>query len=135
MKVTQVKIKSLIPTGAVACYASIVLDEVLKIEDLRLVRHGGAFVVAMPDRKMTDRCPECGKKNAVFDLYCGRCGNPRGEARQALQHDGSPLLDSRGRPKTRQDLVYPLDYSLRRAITEAVVSAYFYAKKGTHAAV
>ncbi|MEK7750230.1 MAG: septation protein SpoVG family protein, partial [Planctomycetota bacterium] len=74
----------------------------------------GAFV-AMPSRKLTDRCPKCGGKNHLMAQYCNDCGTKLDEKRASK---------GAGRLKLHADTAHPINSNCREEIQKKVLAAY-----------
>ena len=128
MLVTSVKIELATPSyesDRIRAYAHVVIDDSLAIRDLRIIDgfKQGLFIV-MPCRKITDRCHECGNKNALSARFCGSCGDRLDSNRITRNHDGTLCLDAKGRPRHYADIVYPINADARKIIHDAVIAAY-----------
>src|SRR5262249_48393052 len=75
----------------------------------------GSFV-AMPSRKLTDRCPECGCKNHLRARFCNHCG-------LALDDDRA-LRPLEGRTELHADIDHPIHSQCRDSIQKAILKAY-----------
>ena len=75
----------------------------------------GPFV-AMPSRKLTAHCPQCGSKNHLRAAYCNQCGT-RLREQQALK-------DDEGRAKLYADIAHPINSTCREMIQQRVIQAY-----------
>ncbi|HED65848.1 MAG TPA: stage V sporulation protein G, partial [Planctomycetes bacterium] len=64
MKITEVRIKLLEgQPDKLRGFASITVDDCLVIRDLKIIEGTSGLFIAMPSRKLCDRCPSCGCKN------------------------------------------------------------------------
>jgi stage V sporulation protein G len=72
--------------------------------------------VAMPSRKLTDRCPGCGCKNHLRARFCNQCGGKLDEDRATRDADG--------RVKLHADIAHPINSACREVIQTAVLKAY-----------
>ena len=117
MKITEVRIK-LVPgtRDKLRAFASITLDGALVIRDIKVIEGGERLFVAMPSRKLCDRCPRCGGKNYVRSRYCNDCGS-------RLAKDRADL-DERGRPRLYSDITHPIHQRARNQFQDAILSAY-----------
>jgi DNA-binding cell septation regulator SpoVG len=116
MDITEVNLKLAQPQppldGLVA-YVNLVLDNTLAIKDVRLIRIRQRYIVCMPSKDKTDRCPNCDAKNSLFHRFCHSCGDER-------QRSNSPSpLDS-----GRIDQVHPINSSFRNILVDRIVQEY-----------
>jgi stage V sporulation protein G len=69
--------------------------------------------VAMPSRKLTSHCPQCGSKNHLRSNFCNECGTKLNSNRAPLDEDG--------RAKLYADIAHPINSMCREAIQERVI--------------
>ena len=75
MEITEVRIKLMEdPQERLQAFCSITFDHCFVIRDLKIIEGAKGSFVAMPSRKLTDRCPRCNTKNQLRALYCNQCG-------------------------------------------------------------
>ncbi len=64
MEITEVRIKLMDdPHDRLQGFCSITFDASFVIRDLKIIQGAKGPFVAMPSRKLTDRCPQCNTKN------------------------------------------------------------------------
>ncbi len=116
MNITEVRVK--LTEGKknrLQAFCSITIDDDFVVRDLKVIEgHKGAFV-AMPSRKLTDRCPKCGGKNHLMAQYCNDCGTKLNEKRASR---------GAGRLKLHADTAHPINSSCRELIQEKVLDAF-----------
>lgn len=117
LNISEVRIK-LVPNqrDKLRAFASITIDEALVIRDIKVIDGGDRLFVAMPSRKLCDRCPSCGAKNYVRARYCNDCG--------VRLRDNRALPDERGRPRLYADITHPIHQEARDQIQNAILEAY-----------
>jgi stage V sporulation protein G len=117
MNLTEIRVK-LLPrqSDKLRGFASITLDDSLVVRDIKIIEGGRGLFVAMPSRKLCDRCPSCAGKNHVRARYCNECGTRLGEGRM--------LSDERGRPRLYADIAHPISQQARDRISSAILAAY-----------
>lgn len=120
MDITEVSIKLMPPIkegDRLLAFANLTLDGMIAVRGLKVIRTDHGLIVAMPARKLTDHCGNCGYKGELSAYFCGGCG-------QRLP-DGRVKLDSvTNRPVLYQDVVFPICYDAREIVERAVLSAY-----------
>lgn len=117
MKITEVRIKLVEDRqDKLRAYASITLDDSLVIRDLKIIEGGKGLFVAMPSRKIHDRCPRCRSKNHMRARYCNDCGERLGEERGDF--------DERGRVRLYADIAHPIHQTGRDEVQRLVLDAY-----------
>lgn len=97
-------------------FANIRVGQELVIKDLRIILGDGGHFVAMPNRKLTDRCSKCKTTNHLRARFCNHCGTP-------LKSDRAQR-DADGKPKLYADIVHPISPSCREEISATVLRAY-----------
>lgn len=114
LEITEVKIKLVESQGdRLKAFCSITIDNNFVIRDLKIVEGVKGLFVAMPSRKIMERCPHCGGKNHVYAKYCNDCGKPL--SRPASQN---------GRTKLHTDIAHPINSEYRELIQSKVLAAY-----------
>jgi len=117
VEITEVRIKLMDdPHERLQGFCSITLDHCFVIRDLKIIRGTKGSFVAMPSRKLTDRCPRCDTKNHLRANYCNNCG-------VALKPDRA-AKDEQGRAKLYADIAHPINSECREKIQQRVLKAY-----------
>jgi stage V sporulation protein G len=117
MNITEIRVK-LVPNDAerLKAFCSITLDSDFVVRDLKVIDGSNGLFVAMPSRKLSDRCPRCGSKNHLRARYCNECGTQLGETRASR--------DDMGRAKLHADIAHPINAACREKLQQAVIEAY-----------
>jgi len=97
-------------------FCSVTFDDMFVIRDLKIIEGTRGSFVAMPSRKLTDRCPECGIKNHLRARFCNHCG-------LALDDDRA-LRPLEGKAKLHADIAHPIHGQCRDMIQKAIMKAY-----------
>jgi stage V sporulation protein G len=97
-------------------FCSITFDDSFVVRDLKIIEGTNGPFVAMPSRKLTAHCPQCGCKNHLRASYCNQCGK-----RLA---DDLAVKDQEGRAKLYADIAHPINSACREMIQSRVISAY-----------
>lgn len=115
MEITEVKIK-LVEEGEdrLRAFCSITLDGEFVVRDLKIIQGGRGNFVAMPSRKILERCPRCPGKNEARAKFCSNCGNPLPVTVQTTE----------GRPRLFADIAHPINAKCRDRIEAAVLAAF-----------
>jgi stage V sporulation protein G len=117
MNITEIRIKLVHDLrDKLRGFASITLDDALVIRDLKIIEGGKGLFVAMPSRKLHDRCASCACKNPLRARYCNDCG------RRLREQRGD--LDDRGRVRLYADIAHPIHQEGRDLVQRRVVEAY-----------
>lgn len=117
MEVTEVKVKLVMGSrDRLKAYCTMTLDGEFVIRDLKLIEGTNGLFVAMPSRKLTDRCPSCGSKNHLRARFCNNCGSRLDESRAGTDRDG--------RPKLHADIAHPINSQCRERLQKGIEKAY-----------
>jgi len=115
--ITEVRIKLVEENNErLMAFCSVTLDNAFVIRDLKIIEGTKGLFVAMPSRKLTDRCPRCGSKNHLRARYCNGCGNHLDENRAPRDHDG--------RAKLHADIAHPINSACREVMQAAIIKSY-----------
>jgi stage V sporulation protein G len=115
--ITEVRIKLMEdPQERLQAFCSITFDHCFVIRDLKIIEGAKGSFVAMPSRKLTDRCPRCNTKNQLRALYCNQCG--------VHLLDNRAGKDADGRAKLYADIAHPINSRCRELIQKKVMEAF-----------
>jgi stage V sporulation protein G len=115
--ITEVRIKLMEDNNErLQAFCSVTFDDAFVVRDLKIIEGTKGSFVAMPSRKLTDRCPQCGCKNHLRARYCNQCGAKLDEDRATRDADG--------RAKLHADIAHPINSACREVIQTAVLKAY-----------
>lgn len=121
IEVTEVRIKLAAEADdKLLGYCSVTLNNAFVIKDVKLIQGDGTIFVAMPSRKITDKCRHCGCKNHLRAKVCNECGTKLDPARAET--------DTRGRSKLHFDLVHPIRADVREYVQRKIIEAYEFEK-------
>ena len=117
MKITEVRIKLLNnQPDKLRGFASITVENHLVVRDLKIIEGANGLFIAMPSRKLCDRCHTCGGKNHLRARYCNDCGK-RLRADRGAQ-------DERGRLRLYADIAHPIHQRARDFVEKTVLKAF-----------
>jgi stage V sporulation protein G len=120
VEITEVRIKLMEDNSGsnerLQAFCSITFDDMFVIRDLKIIEGAKGFFVAMPSRKLTDRCTHCGTKNHLRSRFCNQCGSRLDENRA--------IRDADGRAKLHADIAHPINSACREKIQSAVLASY-----------
>jgi stage V sporulation protein G len=97
-------------------FCSVTFDNAFVVRDLKIIEGTKGPFVAMPSRKLTDRCQGCGYKNHLRARFCNQCGHKLDEDRA--------VRDTDGRAKLHADIAHPINSACREVIQTAVIKAF-----------
>lgn len=117
MEISEVRVKLMDdPHDRLQAFCSVTFDSCFVIRDLKIILGTKGSFVAMPSRKLTDRCPRCGSKNHLRSLHCNQCGTMLNEDRATKDDDG--------RAKLYADIAHPINSDCREMIQRRVIEAF-----------
>lgn len=119
MVITEVRIKLMEDGGEnerLQAFCSVTFDDAFVIRDLKIIDGTKGPFVAMPSRKLTDRCGGCGCKNHLRARFCNACGGKLDEDRATRDADG--------RVKLHADIAHPINSACREVIQAAVLKSF-----------
>jgi stage V sporulation protein G len=117
--ITEVRIKLMEDNNEnerLQAFCSVTFDDAYVVRDLKIIEGTKGSFVAMPSRKLTDRCPGCGSKNHLRARFCNACGGKLDEDRATRDADG--------RVKLHADIAHPINSACREIIQTAVLKAF-----------
>ncbi len=117
MEITEVRIKLMEePNDRLQAFCSITIDGSFVIRDLKIIQGTRGPFVAMPSRKLNDRCSKCGNKNELRAGFCSNCGSKLNQERAIRDHSG--------RAKLYADIAHPINTECREMIQSKVLDAF-----------
>ncbi len=117
MVITEVRIKLVEENNErLMAFCSVTLDNAFVIRDLKIIEGTKGLFVAMPSRKLTDRCPRCGSKNHLRSRFCNSCGGHLDDNRAPRDHDG--------RAKLHADIAHPINSTCREVMQQSIVKVF-----------
>jgi stage V sporulation protein G len=117
MEITEVRIKLVNrPNDKLRAFCTITIDNALVVRDIKIIDGAKGPFVAMPSRKLTDRCPKCGGKNHLRANFCNDCGGRLPARRKIVVEDG--------RQKLYADVAHPIHAAGRETLQERVLKGY-----------
>src|SRR5687768_10297567 len=101
MQITEVRIKLMEDSDdRLQGFCSVTFDDSFVVRDLKIIEGSSGPFVAMPSRKLTSHCPQCGCKNHLKAGYCNQCGS--------RLKDDRTVRDQEGRAKLYADIAHPI---------------------------
>ena len=117
MVITEVRIKLMDENNErLQAFCSVTFDDCFVIRDLKIIEGTKGSFVAMPSRKLTDRCTHCSCKNHLRARNCNQCGTRLDENRA--------IRDSDGRAKLHADIAHPINSHCREYIQSGIIKAF-----------
>lgn len=117
MEITEVRVKLMDDSDdRLQAFCSITFDNAFVIRDLKIIDGTNGPFVAMPSRKLTTHCHDCGAKNHMRANYCNQCGKRQSSDRGSREHDG--------RAKLYADIAHPINSECREMIQSTVIEEF-----------
>lgn len=117
MHITEVRIKLMEESeDRLRAFCSITLDNCFVVRDLKIIEGSHGPFVAMPSRKLSNRCGRCGNKNHIRSNYCNNCGSRVRDNRNSSDEDSPNKLYA--------DVAHPINQACRDLIQQHVVEEY-----------
>jgi len=117
MEITEVRIKLMEDASdRLRAFCSITFDDCFVVRDLKIIEGSNGPFVAMPSRKLTAHCSNCGCKNHLRAGHCNQCG-------QRLR-ENLAVKDADGRAKLYADIAHPINSTCREMIQKRVIFEY-----------
>jgi stage V sporulation protein G len=117
VEITEVRVKLMEEPGErLQAFCSITFDDAFVVRDLKIIEGTTGPFVAMPSRKLTAHCYNCGTKNHLRAAYCNQCGTRMRELPSAKDDDG--------RAKLYADIAHPINSHCREMIQQRVIKAF-----------
>jgi stage V sporulation protein G len=116
VQVTEVRIKLMEDPGErLKAFCSVTFDNCFVVRDLKIIEGTSGPFVAMPSRKLTSHCIQCGTKNHLRAQHCNHCGT-------TIPPDRSQEVE--GRAKLYADIAHPINSACREMIQERVIEEF-----------
>jgi stage V sporulation protein G len=117
MEITEVRIKLMEDSDdRLQGFCSVTFDNSFVVRDLKIIDGTNGPFVAMPSRKLTSHCHQCGTKNHLRAQFCNQCGT-------RLREDRA-LRDAEGRAKLYADIAHPINSQCREMIQSRVIAEF-----------
>src|SRR6185369_14984445 len=117
MEITEVRVKLMEDSDdRLQGFCSVTFDDCFVVRDLKIIDGTNGPFVAMPSRKLTSHCHQCGTKNHLKAQYCNQCG--------ARQREDRTVRDAEGRAKLYADIAHPINSQCREMIQNRVIAEF-----------
>lgn len=118
MEITEVRVKLVDHPGErLRGFCTITFANAFVVRDVKIIEGPRGLFVAMPSRKVHDRCPHCGGKNHLRASYCNDCGKSLPHT-QRVANDGQPPA------RLHTDVAHPINQRCRALIESRVIEEY-----------
>ena len=116
MEITEVRVKLIgRRSDKLRAFCSITFDNAFVVRDLKIIEGQKGAFVAMPSRKICERCARCGCKNHLRAKFCNDCGN---------RLPAPPASETEARVKLHADIAHPINAGSRETIQKRIIEAY-----------
>ena len=113
MRITNIGITPAPEKGSsLLAFVEVEFDECFIVRDVKVIENRGRRWLQMPNRKITYRCPSCGRSNAFDAKFCAACGS----------HCDLRVMAER--PRNYYDVAFPHCEEFRLYMTETVLKRY-----------
>ncbi len=109
-------------------YATITLDGIFVVRNLKVIEGTKGLFVAMPSERAKEPCPSCSFRNAVRSHFCSQCGKSLPSS-GGTQEDKGHDAHTEGAAGEHRDIAHPITSECREMIQHKVLEAYEAAKK------
>lgn len=117
MEITEVRVKLIAnKDDRLKGFCSMTIDNGFVVRDVKVIEGTNGLFVAMPSRKMSDHCTQCGGKNHLRAKYCNNCGGKLLEERVRA--------NSQGRMKLHADIAHPINAECRKLIQDKIIASF-----------
>ncbi len=114
MEITGVKVRLIRgKKPKVKAFCTVTFDGCFVVKDIKVIAGDKGEFIAMPSRKISERCGKCDRKNPVGASYCNSCG---GKIQESKREPREGSLYS--------DIAHPINAECRSMIQDKVVEAY-----------
>ncbi len=114
MEITDVRVRLVEGTKQkVRAFCTVTLDDCFVVKDIKVIEGDKGEFIAMPSRKLSEKCSRCGRKNPIGSSFCSSCGVKVSENRRA------PLEGS-----LYSDIAHPINAECRAAMQDKILKAY-----------
>ena len=117
MDISEIRVKLVErPQERLRAFCTVTIAREFVIRDVKVIEGPKGPFVAMPSRKVMDRCVSCGGKNHLRAQFCNDCGRQLGV-------DRAPR-DDRGRARLHIDVAHPIHQDCRGFMESCILRAY-----------
>jgi stage V sporulation protein G len=125
VELTDIRIKLCDDQGnRLKAFCALTFDDTFVIRDVKLIDGNDGLFLAMPSRKLADRCGRCGDKNHLRARFCNNCGGRLDENRYQKFQPGHGHGNGNARIKLHADIAHPIDAACRHEIERRVIGAF-----------
>jgi len=117
VEITEVRVKLIgRRSDKLRAFCSVTFDNAFVVRDLKIIEGQKGAFVAMPSRKICERCARCGCKNHLRAKFCNDCGNRLPAP--------PPTAETDTRVKLHADIAHPINAASRESMQKRIIEAY-----------
>ncbi len=105
-------------------YATITLDDVFVVRNIKVIEGTNGVFIAMPSRKLKTPCPKCGSRNEARSKYCNQCASSLPLISQPITGESQ----AQDMQSDHKDIAHPITQEFREYLQKKVLIAYESAK-------
>lgn len=98
-------------------FSSVTFSNQFVIRDIKIIDGPNGLFVAMPSRKLTQRCEHCKSKNHLKANFCNNCG-------KHIEDQKQDEASQKAIEKLHADIAHPINAETRKYIQRTVVDAF-----------
>ena len=118
MRISEVRVKLVENRSEkLQAFCTMTIEDNFVIRDIKIIEGTRGPFIAMPSRKLTDRCSKCGIKNHLRAKFCNECGGRLGQNRARP--------DGRGRARLHTDIAHPINAGCRDFMEQAILESFY----------
>ncbi len=125
MEITEVRVKLVSgKNDKLRAFCSITIDNDFVVRDLKVIDGVKGPFVAMPSRKIMERCSRCGGKNHYRARFCNDCGNQLQRNGGRGRAGGSEEGEGHERSRFHAEIAHPINSRCREVIQRKVLEKF-----------
>ncbi len=98
-------------------YATVTLDSVFVVRNIKVIQGVNGFFIAMPSRKLKFSCPHCNFKNEVGSKFCNQCAG-------SLPPQQPSNLEDNDSKSEHRDIAHPVTQQFRDQLQSKILECY-----------
>jgi len=121
MRVTDVQVRLTDdPNSKLKAFCRVTIDDAIVVHDIKVIASASGTFIAMPSRRVMERCPRCGGKNHLTARFCNDCGAKLGF---------SPERKERSASRLHADIVHPINSDSRESLEQIILREFEKARR------
>jgi len=120
MKVTDVQVRlTEDPHSKLKAFCRVTIDDAIVVHDIKVIASASGTFIAMPSRRVMERCPSCAGKNHLTARYCNDCGAKLGFSERK----------ERSAARLHADIVHPINSDSRESLEQIILREFEKARR------